>query len=269
VARDGKSARGSGTADTPAVHLLAAPDQETGGVLAQARVPAETNEHKAALTLLKAMVLQGRVITGDAASGRRDLCRPGVDDGGHYLIKVDDNQPTLVSDIATACGPASSPPGRRQAAEQAAAATTLGKHGGRVARRRRTATTRLDGSRDWPGAAPVARRERTVTAGGEVTVEVQDLITGVPRASGGAATVLDRVRGHGGLEDRRHYVRDVTMGEDGNRTRTGSGPQVLAALRNAAIGHLRMVKSENIAASLRRNAARVRDLLVSLCILKK
>src|SRR4051812_5440046 len=49
AALDGKVSRGSGTADGPAVHLLAALDQETGGVLAQARVPAETDEHKAAL----------------------------------------------------------------------------------------------------------------------------------------------------------------------------------------------------------------------------
>jgi predicted transposase YbfD/YdcC len=72
-------------------------------------VPAQTNEHKAALALLKAMVLQGRVVTGDAAFCQRDLCRQVVDDGGHYLIKVDDNQPTLMSDIAAAFGPAFSP----------------------------------------------------------------------------------------------------------------------------------------------------------------
>jgi hypothetical protein len=121
VALDGKSARGSGTADTPAVHLLAALDQRTGCVLAQARVPATTDEHKAALALPQAPVLEGRVITGDAAFCQRDLCRQGVADGDHYLIKVDDNQPTLKADIAAAFGPASSPlrpargrgPGRR------------------------------------------------------------------------------------------------------------------------------------------------------------
>jgi hypothetical protein len=109
VAIDGKSSRGSRTADAPAVHLLSALDQRTGCVLAQARVPAETNEHKAALALLKAMVLQGRVVTGDAAFCQRDLCRQIVGDGGHYLIKVDDNQPTLVADIEAAFGPAFSP----------------------------------------------------------------------------------------------------------------------------------------------------------------
>ena len=109
VAIDGKSSRGSGTADSPAVHLLSALDQRTGCVLAQARVPAETNEHKAALALLKSMVLHGRVITGDAAFCQRDLCGQVVEDGGHYLIKVDANQPTLLADIESAFGPAFSP----------------------------------------------------------------------------------------------------------------------------------------------------------------
>ena len=56
-------------------------------------------------------------------------------------------------------------------------------------------------------------------------------------------------------------ARDVTMGEDANRTRVGSDPQVLAALRNAAISHLGTMGSTNIAASLRRHAACVGDLL--------
>lgn len=83
VALDGKVARGSAAPDAPALHLLAALDQATGGVLAQARVPAETNEHKAALALLRRLVLEGRVLTGDAMFCQRDLCRQVVEDGGH------------------------------------------------------------------------------------------------------------------------------------------------------------------------------------------
>ena len=75
-------------------------------------------------------------------------------------------------------------------------------------------------------------------------------------------------RGHWGIENRVHYVRDATMGEDANRTRTGSGPQVLATLRNATISRMRASGSTNIAASLRRNTARVIDLLKTLRTLK-
>jgi hypothetical protein len=115
VAIDGKSARGSRTADAPAVHLLAALDQRTGCVLAQARVPAATDEHKAALALLKGMVLEGRAITGDAAFCQRDLCRQVVGGGGHYLLKVDDNQPGLKADIEAALSPPRAPAPRRRA----------------------------------------------------------------------------------------------------------------------------------------------------------
>jgi len=121
---------------------------------------------------------------------------------------------------------------------------------------------------DWPGVAQVGRLEREVTAGGKATVEVQYLITSVPPGQADAATLLGWVRGHWGIENRLHWVRDVTMGEDANRTHSGSGPQVLATLRNLAVSKLRLDGVANIAAELRRNAARVRDLIVSLRILK-
>jgi hypothetical protein len=131
VALDGKASRGSGTAAAAAVHLLAALDQRTGCVLTQARVPADTNEHKAALALLKGLVLEGRVVTGDAAFCQRDLSRQVVGDGGHYLWKVEEgNQPTLARDIAAAFGPAFSP-------LRAAAGGRRGRRGDRPGQARR------------------------------------------------------------------------------------------------------------------------------------
>ena len=109
MALDGKVSRGSLTALDPAVHLLAAMDQKTGCVLRQMRVDASTNEHKTALELLKGLVLQGRVVTGDAMFCQRDLSAQVVTSGGHYLWKVDDNQPSLKDAIASAFEPACSP----------------------------------------------------------------------------------------------------------------------------------------------------------------
>ena len=123
----------------------------------------------------------------------------------------------------------------------------------------------LNGYLDWPGAAQVCRIEAEVRRGDEVTCEVSYAITSVPRRQAGAAALLSWHRGHWGIENRLHWVRDVTMGEDANRTRVGSGPQVLAALRNATISHLRCLGSTNIAASLRRNAARVDHMIKVLC----
>ena len=88
----------------------------------------------------------------------------------------------------------------------------------------------------------------------------------MPRSRAGAARLLGWARGHWSIENGSHYVRDVTLGEDASRIRKGSGPEVMAGLRNAAIGFLRGAGATNIAASLRRNGARVAELFASLGI---
>ena len=109
VALDGKTSRGSWSAHAAAVHLLAAMDQATGCVLGQMPVDVKTNEHKAALELLKGLALRERVIIGDAIFCQRDLSRGVVEAGGHYVWKGDDNQPSRKDAIASAFEPAHPP----------------------------------------------------------------------------------------------------------------------------------------------------------------
>jgi len=99
VSIDGKTLCGTLRAHSRAVHLLAAVDHKTGCVLSQCRVDEKTNEHKAALELLKTMVLEGRVVVGDAMFCQRDLCEQIVDAGGDYFFPVKENQPTLLREI--------------------------------------------------------------------------------------------------------------------------------------------------------------------------
>jgi DDE_Tnp_1-associated/Transposase DDE domain len=110
LALDGKSARGSFDDFHKAVHLLSLVAHESGVTLAQTEVPHggadKTNEHKTALRLLEGLVLEGRLITGDAIFCQRDLSQQIVDAGGHYLWTVKDNQPTLLADIQAAFAPA-------------------------------------------------------------------------------------------------------------------------------------------------------------------
>jgi hypothetical protein len=97
---DGKTARGSRDGETPGVHLLAAYAPDVKAVLAQLRVDAKTNEHKAALELLGVLPLEGKVVTGDAMFTHRDVCATIRDGGGDDILPVKDNQPTLAADIA-------------------------------------------------------------------------------------------------------------------------------------------------------------------------
>jgi hypothetical protein len=112
---DGKRLRGSQGHQLPGVHLLAAYSGELKAVVAQLAV-AGTNEHKAALELLKLVPLGGVILTADAALTQRDVCRAVLGGGGHYLLAVKDNQPALKADIAAGFDRAFSPPGAGRAA---------------------------------------------------------------------------------------------------------------------------------------------------------
>jgi hypothetical protein len=100
---DGKTLRGSRRpeADLPGVHLLAAFAPHVRGVLAQLRVDRKTNEHKAALELLKVLPARpgGYLISGDAIFCQKEVCQAIIDRGDHYLLVVKDNQPSLATDI--------------------------------------------------------------------------------------------------------------------------------------------------------------------------
>lgn len=109
VAIDGKTLCSTLGPHGRSIQLLALLDQRTGCVLSQMQVPTTTNEHKASLKLLRELVLEGRVITADAAYCQRDVCRQIVDSGGHYLIVVKDNQPELKEQIAAEFHAAFSP----------------------------------------------------------------------------------------------------------------------------------------------------------------
>ena len=79
----------------------------------------ETNEAKAAIPLLKTLLLEGRVITGDAMFCNREICSQIIDSGGDYLVVVKDNQPDLKEQIAAEFRAGFSP-SRRTAAHRIA-----------------------------------------------------------------------------------------------------------------------------------------------------
>lgn len=93
----------------------------------------------------------------------------------------------------------------------------------------------------WPDLAQVFRVERRRTVGGVTTVEVAYGITSLPSRRADAARLLKLQRGHWGIENGLHYVRDVVLGEDACRVRSGTAPQVLSALRNVAVRMARSV----------------------------
>jgi hypothetical protein len=98
---DGKTLRGSASYQVPGVHLLSAYAPRVSAVIAQIRVDAKTNEHKAALEFLGILPLQGKIVTGDAMFCQRDFCEKVIEQGGDYVITVKENQPTVLMHIAS------------------------------------------------------------------------------------------------------------------------------------------------------------------------
>jgi predicted transposase YbfD/YdcC len=88
---------------------------------------------------------------------------------------------------------------------------------------------------DWPGCEQVFRLTRVRKIGEEVETEVMLGITSLPRERAGAKALLRLIRAHWGIENGLHGVRDGTLREDASRIRTGSGPQVMAGLRNIVV----------------------------------
>jgi predicted transposase YbfD/YdcC len=236
VAIDGKRLRGSATGHSPGVHLLAAFSVTLQGVIGQMRVAPEANEITAALALLKTLSLDGVIITGDAIFTQKEICRVIIEGGGDYFFIVKANQPTLKADIALAFAPASptaewSPPPDLQQAE------TIEKGHGRIETRRleTTASVTEHLGADWTGLGQVCRLTRERVIRGKQTTETVYAITSLTAEKAGPGRLLDLSREHWGIENKLHYVRDVTCREDQARANAGHAPQALAALRNTVL----------------------------------
>lgn len=154
------------------------------------------------------------------------------------------------------------PPHERRllAAERQTASSTTKGHG-RIETRTLTSTNALVDYADWPEMAQAFKLVRQRTIRDATTTETAYGITSMPRERADANALLRFTREHWGIENRVFYVRDVTMGEDHCRVRTGSAPMILATLRNVAINLLNWNDTPNKAAALRRHAAHPNEAL--------
>ena len=137
---------------------------------------------------------------------------------------------------------------------------------GRIERRELIASSVLAGRPLFPGLSQIFRleRERQNKKTGKREVEIAHGITSLTGKQAGPRQLLKLTRGHWKIENRSHYVRDVTYREDASQVRNGNVAQVMAAMRNTAIGLIRIAGRENIAAATRYYAGHPGDALALL-----
>jgi predicted transposase YbfD/YdcC len=108
----------------------------------------------------------------------------------------------------------------------------------------------------WPHLSQIIRLKRERTAKGKTTEETVNLVTSLSSEDADAEHLLIYQRKYWEIENRLHWVRDVTFGEDRSQVRSGNAPQVKAALTNLTMTVLRRHGCSNLAAALRTFAAR-------------
>jgi predicted transposase YbfD/YdcC len=255
---DGKAVRGANTHGAN-VHLVSLVEHGSGRVCSQVRVRDKSNEITAVPVLLRGLDLRGTVTTMDALLTQQAIAQQILDQQGHYLMIVKENQPALYAaiDLVFTEPP---PPLPAHHLDQV---TTITKGHGRLETRTLERTCALNGYLEWPGVGQVLRRtcQRIQLKTGEVSEAVSYGIASLGWQEARAAQVEGLWRGHWGIENTVHYVRDVTMGEDASQIRVGHAPQALAALRNGLITLLRSTGVTNIADALRQYGASIQETL--------
>jgi predicted transposase YbfD/YdcC len=244
IAFDGKTLRGARDATGNLVHLLAGLCQRTGVVIGQVAVGVKTNEIPMLASLLKILDIKDAVVTADAMHCQRETAQTIRERGGHYILTVNGNQPNLCKRVKSL--PWKDIPSLAVSRE----------HGHGRQDTRTLKATELSSGIGFPGAAQVLRltRTRTVRTTGKRTRETVYAITSLTVADAGPEQIATWLRGHWMIENRLHWIRDVDYDEDRSQIHTGSGPQVMATLRNTAIGLLRLAGHTNIASALRHHA---------------
>ena len=234
VRLDGKAIRGAKDADGNQIRLLAAlvgRDAAASVVAAQAEVGKKTNEVPVATRVLDQIDLEGKIVTADALHTVKATAERIHEHGGEFVLPVKENRRALFDALDAL--PWDQVP---------VAHTTTDKGHGRITTRT-IQVLPAPGDLPFPHVSQVFLIERYVTGlRGEPVSAVAALGVASPEAGRASPADLARyVRQQWSIES-LHWIRDSLYQEDKSQIGTRNGPRIMAALRNLAIGALRLVR---------------------------
>ncbi|MFI6458790.1 ISAs1 family transposase [Streptosporangium amethystogenes] len=241
AALDGKACRGARTEQGGRVFLVGAISHEHGVILGQCQVADKRGEGPAARALLARLDVAGTVLTLDALHTTKATARLITQHlDAHYILILKGNQPLArAAAQALLTGPD---------ADWTATTAIDDDHGHDRTERRTIRTAEADDTL-FPGARQAFRLRRDVgdLDGVWTSKEIVYGITSLPAEAAGPAHLNHYERAHWSVENRLHWVRDVTFREDHSQLRTGTAPRALAGFRNLAISTMRLADRANIA----------------------
>lgn len=244
IAVDGKTVRGSGNGGETAIHMVSAFSTELGVVLGQEKVAGKSNEITAIPVLLDALYLKGFLVSIDAMGCQKRIARQITAKDGDYLLMVKGNQPSLLEAIETSFISHHDVEGVDR---QGHAEKSHGRIVGQIA-----SVLPAKGCvdlTDWPKCKTIGRIDSIRTIGGkESGFERRYYISSRDLSADQLALA---VRAHWGIENRLHWVLDVSFGEDGKTVRKDNAPQNLSLLRKIVLNLIRADTTVKRKASLR------------------
>ena len=253
VAIDGKTSRRSHNRRTgqKALHLVSAFATNSRLVLGQEAVFEKSNEITAIPALVERLDLKGALVSIDAMGCNPTIAQSILDAGADYLLAVKDNQPTLHADIDSYFETAPS--------TEVAKVETMDKEHGRFEVRNHTVSHKVDWyatERSYPGAprfpklTTIAMVESRIERGDKIETERRSYIS-----SRALSAFAEAARGHWAIENKLHWVLDVTFGEDLSRLRVGHGAKNMAVVRHFALNLVRQVADKRSIKRRRKRAS--------------
>ena len=257
VALDGKTLCGSfdHLSDRKAVHVLSAFASDAALILAHQELSGAPDEVAAVPKLMAELGLKGVLFTADALHCQKDGFAQAAATGNALLVRVKDNQPTLHATLARLCA--------EQRPFDCHETVDRRRHGRQEHRRVEVFDTTGQLDAPWQALVSCVARVSRLTYVKNTRSGLwptREEVGFYPRQSRHGAKVFGcAIRAHWGIENRVHYVRDVTLGEDASRIRTRPG--VMARIRSVAFNLLRANGVQNISLALYANAVSFDQLL--------
>lgn len=264
VAMDGKTLRGTlghQSEGQPSVHLLSLYECQSGIVLTQRAVQSKENEISAAAALVHPALVKGRIISSDAMHTQKKWCACVHGCLGYYVTIVKKNQPEMYQDLVDFF----EDPQAEQ--EEWRSHKAVQKGHGRLEVRQLWSSTQMNEwfETEWAGVAQVFRLHRKVKEGDKEREETIYGLTNLPRKKASAKRLLQLQQAHWRIENRLHYRRDVTLGEDACQVRQAGAPEALAALNGGVLALMDWLGVTNVASQMRHFCAHPEEALQLLC----
>lgn len=243
ICLDGKALRGAARPDGTIPHVVSAWSELGSVVVGQIQTDAKSNEIAALPELIRRLVLRDCIVTIDAAGCQKGIARIVVEEkGGDYVLALKGNQGTLFEEVRLLMEDLA-----RSGSEKLLRSEQTDKGHGRVEVRRCFVTHWVDWQEDgdrWAGLKSLCmvESERTVQGKG-TTVERRFYISSL---QADAEAMGRLIRGHWGIENRLHYVKDVDFGEDGCRARSGHSAMNRSTLLHVALNLINRARPEDI-----------------------